>query len=290
MTESRAASKHKASASGMVVKKSSSKYVNISARSVHGHASIQESGLLSSAELEYEHKEVTAKVQSSSDYRAYFAKMNATSMDLIWRDVSKLVGKDITASYSSTRGDFVAVMGSSGSGKSTFMNLLAARLKYQLAGKKYDINNTSFKAAKWQSISGCVTFDQQLEAQLTIDQTLMIAVESVPGIQPKQKQERLREVMQKMNLFDPRTKHVADISEGVRRRLIVALELLQRPRLLLLDEPTAGLVHAEALSFNLALKALTESGMCTVVCTVRRVEVDIYDLFDDLIVLKCMFS
>ena len=270
--------------SEMTVTKSQSSMVTVTKRYVHGHASIQESGYIIGKELEIEHKQLIATVESSSDYAAYFAKMNASSIEMIWSDVAKLLVKDATTSYTG-HGNFVAVMGPRESGKTTFLNLLAARLEEHYAGRKYDQSN--FKAIKWEAVSGCVVFDTKLDGSLTIDQMLQSAVALIRGINLKQQRERLREVMQKMGLFDHRLKLVSQITEGVRRRLIVALELLEHPRLLLLDEPTAGLDAEEAFSFHLALKALTESGLCTVVCTVRRVEIDVFDLFDHLIVLKC---
>lgn len=63
------------------------------------------------------------------------------------------------------------------------------------------------------------------------------------------------------------------ISGGERKRLCVAMELLPRPKLLFLDEPTTGLDSVSALSLCKRLKFLTDSGDCTVICTIHQPQV-----------------
>jgi ATP-binding cassette subfamily G (WHITE) protein 2 len=76
------------------------------------------------------------------------------------------------------------------------------------------------------------------------------------------------------------------ISGGERKRLCVAIELLNRPKLLFLDEPTSGLDSSTALSVCEALKNLSDSGECTVVCTIHQPQPKIFNLFDNLILMK----
>jgi ATP-binding cassette subfamily G (WHITE) protein 2 len=64
------------------------------------------------------------------------------------------------------------------------------------------------------------------------------------------------------------------------------MELLSKPRLLFLDEPTSGLDSSTALDLCKALKELSESGACTVVCTIHQPQQKIFNLFDNLILLK----
>jgi ATP-binding cassette subfamily G (WHITE) protein 2 len=64
------------------------------------------------------------------------------------------------------------------------------------------------------------------------------------------------------------------------------MELLTQPKLLFLDEPTAGLDSVTALSLVHVLKGLTTSGACTVLCTISQPAATIFELFDDLILLS----
>ena len=76
------------------------------------------------------------------------------------------------------------------------------------------------------------------------------------------------------------------ISGGERKRLCVAMELLNRPKLLFLDEPTSGLDSATALSLMSTLKDLCERGACTVVCTIHQPQTKIFCLIDNLLLMK----
>jgi ATP-binding cassette subfamily G (WHITE) protein 2 len=79
------------------------------------------------------------------------------------------------------------------------------------------------------------------------------------------------------------------VSGGERKRVCVAMELLTHPRLLFLDEPTSGLDSVTALSLTRTLKQLADEGNCTVICTIHQPQTKIYELFDDLMLLKGMF-
>lgn len=76
------------------------------------------------------------------------------------------------------------------------------------------------------------------------------------------------------------------ISGGERKRLCIAMELLNRPALLFLDEPTSGLDSSTALSVCTALKRLSHMGVCTVICTIHQPQQRIFELFDNLILMR----
>jgi ATP-binding cassette subfamily G (WHITE) protein 2 len=76
------------------------------------------------------------------------------------------------------------------------------------------------------------------------------------------------------------------ISGGERKRVCVAIELLSRPKLLFLDEPTSGLDSTTAYSVCAALKNLSDLGVCTVICTIHQPQIKIFNLFDNLILMK----
>lgn len=109
-----------------------------------------------------------------------------------------------------------------------------------------------------------------------------------------EKKQRVDEAIEKVGLNHCRNTIIGDpmrkgVSGGERKRVCVAMELLTHPRLLFLDEPTSGLDSVTALSLTRSLKQLAESGECTVVCTIHQPQTKIYQLFDDLMLLKGMF-
>jgi ATP-binding cassette subfamily G (WHITE) protein 2 len=103
--------------------------------------------------------------------------------------------------------------------------------------------------------------------------------------------ERMDYVLNLMGISHVKLVKVGDtinkgISGGERKRLCIAMELLTDPVLLFLDEPTSGLDSGTSLKVCTALKALTDSGKCTVVCTIHQPQEKIFKLFDNLILMK----
>jgi ATP-binding cassette subfamily G (WHITE) protein 2 len=105
------------------------------------------------------------------------------------------------------------------------------------------------------------------------------------------RQKRIDEVLELMGITHCKSVIIGDsrkkgISGGERKRVCVAIELLNRPKLIFLDEPTSGLDSSTALSVVQALKNLSDQGECTVVCTIHQPQSKIFNLFDNLILMK----
>lgn len=191
-------------------------------------------------------------------------------------------------------GGFTAIMGPSGSGKTTLLNTLACRLdrntkcvgEIRCNGKKY--TNADLKA-----MSGYVMQDDLLSPHLTVLETLSYAAKlRLPrGTTKEARMAAVAEALKQVGI-----PHRADvivgsamkkgISGGERKRLCVAMELITSPPLLFLDEPTSGLDSVTALSLCELLKELASSGKCTVVCTIHQPQTKIFDVFDNLMLLK----
>ena len=80
------------------------------------------------------------------------------------------------------------------------------------------------------------------------------------------------------------------ISGGERKRLCVAMQLLNRPQLLFLDEPTSGLDSVTALDLLRTFHSLAHGKLpakaVTIVCSIHQPQSKIFNLFDSLILLK----
>ncbi|KAG0003577.1 hypothetical protein BGZ65_001560 [Modicella reniformis] len=106
----------------------------------------------------------------------------------------------------------------------------------------------------------------------------------------KDKIARVHEVMQELSLTHIKDTKVGGtvirgISGGEKRRVTIGIELLSSPSVLLLDEPTSGLSSTDALNVTNAIKELARKGR-TVILTVHQPRSDIYELFDDLLLLS----
>jgi len=82
------------------------------------------------------------------------------------------------------------------------------------------------------------------------------------------------------------TWHLRGISGGEAKRLSIALEILTRPRLLFLDEPTTGLDSASAFFVVQALRSVARDGGRTVISSIHQPSSEVFTLFDDLCLLS----
>jgi ATP-binding cassette subfamily G (WHITE) protein 2 len=195
----------------------------------------------------------------------------------------------------SITGGFWAIMGSSGGGKTTLLSTLALRLdpNYIDISGEIRLNGREYSKKTLKAMSSYVMQDDVLHAELTVEETLYYATQlrMADGTSSEEKESRQEEVLKLMGITHCKKTIVGNtrkkgISGGERKRLCVAIELLNHPKLLFLDEPTSGLDSSTALSVCQALKNLSDSGECTVVCTIHQPQPKIFNLFDNLILMK----
>ena len=195
----------------------------------------------------------------------------------------------------SITGGFWAIMGASGGGKTTLLSTLSLRLDTNVIDVVGDfrLNGEKYSKHLLKSASAYVMQDDLLHAELTVFETLSYAADlRLPkGHSKEQRLERVEEVLELMGIAYCRGTIIGDtrrkgISGGERKRVCVAVELLTKPKLVFLDEPTSGLDSTTALAVCETLKNLSESGQCTVVCTIHQPQQKIFELFDNLILMK----
>lgn len=219
---------------------------------------------------------------------------------LVWKDLSvltrtkppKVLLNNISGQIT---GGFWAIMGASGGGKTTLLSTISLRLdasKMETVGTIH-LNGNEYSTAVLKAMSAYVLQDDLLHAELTVKETIKYAADlRLAGkMDDKGRKQRQIDVIALMGI-----EHIADviigdtrrkgISGGERKRVCVAIELLTAPKLLFLDEPTSGLDSATALSVCNALKNLTVEGICTVICTIHQPQKKIFELFDNLILMK----
>ncbi len=179
------------------------------------------------------------------------------------------------------RGEKVALIGASGAGKSTLMQL-AAMLEARHEGSLAVLGKPITSAASRRDLRQrraiverlrprvAVAF-QQPEQQLfgvTVRDDFEFGLRHL-GINPEEWQERIRSAIAWVGL--PQAvldRSPFELSGGERRRIAIALALAQRPELLLLDEPTAGLDHPAAVSLLNAVEELhVQRGVSVLVAT-----------------------
>ena len=169
-------------------------------------------------------------------------------------------------SFQVAGGEFVGIMGASGSGKSTLLNLLAT-IDHVTSGHIYfddlDITQLSEEAlAEFRKDSlGFVFQSYNLLDTLTIEENIQLA----QTLQNKKKndiRQATADIMEKLEITEIRSKFPYQVSGGQKQRCACARALVNKPKLILADEPTGALdSHSAAMlletlsKMNLALKA-----------------------------------
>ncbi|HKQ80651.1 MAG TPA: ABC transporter ATP-binding protein [Steroidobacteraceae bacterium] len=165
--------------------------------------------------------------------------MNALSLQQLVKTykngVQALKGIDLTVE----EGDFFALLGPNGAGKTTAIGIVTSLVnktsgKVQVFG--YDIDS---QLALAKSCIGLVPQEinfNQFEAVTTI----LLNQAGFYGIPRRLAHERMEQYLVQLQLWDKRNAVSRTLSGGMKRRLMIARALLHRPRLLILDEPTAG--------------------------------------------------
>ena len=134
-------------------------------------------------------------------------------------------------------GEMCALIGPSGAGKSTLIKVLLGLRK----PNKGSVTMGRLPVTELGPV-GYVPQDDILHRGLTVQRELSYAAElRMPGTSEKERESRIAEILEQVDLSDRSRVRIRSLSGGQRKRVSMALELLTGPPLLILDEPTSGL-------------------------------------------------
>ena len=188
-------------------------------------------------------------------------------------------------SFNLRSGELLAIMGGSGTGKTTMLSLLNGTLKPQEGTITINGHDISEPAAK--DLIGFVPQDDLLIEELTVYQNLWYTAKlCFAGMSDEEVDERVNKTLKDLGLDAAKDLKVGSainkyISGGQRKRLNIALELIREPAVLFLDEPTSGLSSADTEKVINLLKEQTLKGKLIVV-NIHQPSSDVYKLFDRL--------
>lgn len=166
-------------------------------------------------------------------------KKHIVEVESLLKRFGQLIAVD-RVSFQVVRGEIFGFLGPNGAGKTTTINVLCT-LMLPTSGRAivngYDVVKQRSQVRR--SI-GLVFQDPTLDEYLTAEQNLNFHAYAY-GIPKAIREERIRELLNLVELWDRRKNKVRGFSGGMKRRLEIARGLLHRPRILFLDEPTLGL-------------------------------------------------
>lgn len=182
-------------------------------------------------------------------------------------EVEALKGVDLFVK----KGEFVSIMGASGSGKSTFMNILGC-LDTMTSGKYYldgeDISKISGNQLAYirNKKIGFVFQSFNLLPKLTAIQNVELPM-VYDGVPPKERHRRALEAMEKVGLGERIDHKPNEMSGGQRQRVAIARSLVNDPAIILADEPTGNLDSKSSVEIVDIFQKLNKDGATIVMVT-----------------------
>ncbi|NWH24112.1 ABCG2 protein, partial [Grus americana] len=183
-----------------------------------------------------------------------------------------------------------AILGPTGSGKSSLLDILAARKDPRGLSGDILINGAP-QPANFKCTSGYVVQDDVVVGTLTVRENLKFsaALRLPKSVKEQEKDERVNQIIKELGLSkvaDSKvgTQFTRGVSGGERKRTNIGMELITDPAILFLDEPTTGLDASTANAVLLLLKRMAIQGK-TIIFSIHQPRYSIFRLFDNLTLL-----
>ncbi|HCH5831313.1 TPA: ABC transporter ATP-binding protein [Vibrio parahaemolyticus] len=169
------------------------------------------------------------------------------------------------------KGDFYALLGPNGAGKSTTIGIISSLVNKTSGVAKvfgYDID-TDLELAK-QNL-GLVPQEFNFNQFETVEQ-IVIQQAGYYGVSKILAKERAEKYLKKLDLWEKRKERARNLSGGMKRRLMIARALMHEPKLVILDEPTAGVDIELRRSMWDFLKEINQQQGITIILTTHYLE------------------
>jgi ABC-2 type transport system ATP-binding protein len=167
-------------------------------------------------------------------------------------------------------GDFFALLGPNGAGKTTLIGIVTALVTKSAGTVKVFDHDIDRELERAKSCIGIVPQEMNFN-MFESPETIVINQAGFYGIERKLARERAEKYLKQLALWDKRKSMARSLSGGMKRRLMIARALMHEPRLLILDEPTAGVDIEIRRSMWEFLREINEQGT-TIILTTHYLE------------------
>ncbi|MBM7660267.1 ABC-type multidrug transport system ATPase subunit [Bacillus mesophilus] len=174
------------------------------------------------------------------------------------------------------------ILGSNGSGKTTLMRILASVMKPSSGAVYLDGKDIVKMDHQYRELIGYLPQHVGLYENFTAEKLLQY-IAALKGLSKEKTNEKVEEVLTLVGLFEERKKKVGKFSGGMKRRVGIAQALLNDPKILIVDEPTAGLDPKERIRFRNLLSTISKD---RIVLLSTHIVSDIEFIAKEILVLK----
>ena len=174
------------------------------------------------------------------------------------------------------------LLGVNGAGKTTLMRMLTTLMKPSSGQITWDGEDVFAMDGKYRMLLGYLPQDFGYYPDFSVYDYLMY-IAALKGIRPAVAKQRVKELLKQVGLVKARNKKMKTLSGGMKRRAGIAQAMLNDPKILILDEPTAGLDPSERIRFRNLISELSED---RIVLLSTHIVSDIEYIANDILLMK----
>ena len=174
------------------------------------------------------------------------------------------------------------LLGVNGAGKTTLMRMLTTLVKPTSGAITLDGKDIFRLDRSYRNLLGYLPQEFGVYPEFTV-QDYLLYIASIKGLRPGAAKERVKALLHQVGLTKARNKKMKTLSGGMKRRAGIAQAMLNDPKILILDEPTAGLDPNERIRFR---NLISELASDRIVLLSTHIVSDIESIADEILLMK----
>jgi len=174
------------------------------------------------------------------------------------------------------------LLGANGAGKSTLLNLISTLLKPSTGEILYNGQDILAMGEEYRNILGYMPQQQSIYPNMSVLRFLHY-MSALKGIDKRTRSNQIDTILKEVNLDSVKYRKIKTLSGGMKQRLLIAQSIINNPKVLILDEPTAGLDPVERMRLRNFIKRISSN---KIIIIATHVVTDIEYIADKVILLK----